>query len=34
MKTEHVEMGFMQGTSSGLDQLADVVAGLKAKQAA
>ena len=34
MKTEHVDMGFMQGTSSGLDQLADVVAGLKAKQAA
>ena len=34
MKTEHVDMGFMQGTSSGLDQLADVVAGLKAREAA
>jgi uncharacterized protein YndB with AHSA1/START domain len=34
MRTEHVGMGFVEGTNSGLDQLADVVAGLKAKQAA
>ena len=31
MKNSHVEMGFRQGLGSGLDQLADVVAGLVAK---
>ena len=34
MRQEHVGMGFVEGTNSGLDQLADVVAGLKAKQPA
>jgi uncharacterized protein YndB with AHSA1/START domain len=30
MKTEYVGMGFVQGTNSGLDQLADLAAELKA----
>jgi uncharacterized protein YndB with AHSA1/START domain len=33
MKNSHVSRGFEQGTNSGLDQLADVVAALAARQA-
>ena len=32
MKNEHVGMGFEQGIGSGLDQLADVVAEMRAKE--
>jgi uncharacterized protein YndB with AHSA1/START domain len=34
MKNEHVGMGFVQGTGSGLDQLADVVAGMRRREKA
>ena len=34
MKNSHIDMGFRQGLGSGLDQLADVVAGLVAKDRA
>jgi uncharacterized protein YndB with AHSA1/START domain len=32
MKNEYVGMGFVQGTGSGLDQLADVVAGMRRRE--
>lgn len=32
MKSEHVGMGFVQGVGSGLDQLADVVSDMSAKE--
>ena len=34
MKNSHIEMGFREGLGSGLDQLADVVAALVAKDGA
>ena len=34
MRQEHVGMGFIEGTNSGLDQLADVVAEMRAREAA
>ena len=34
VKNTHIEVGFRQGLGSGLDQLADVVAGLVAKNGA